>query len=47
MGIYFSMLGSNVKAALTTAIFKKGLFKKPTAPRQMLDVVSLVATDVE
>jgi ABC-type multidrug transport system fused ATPase/permease subunit len=45
MGIYSSILGSKVKAALTTAIYKKMIFRD--AHGSKADVVSLVAKDVE
>jgi ABC-type multidrug transport system fused ATPase/permease subunit len=45
MGIYSSVLGSKVKAALTTAIFKKMIVRD--AYESKADVVSLVSKDVE
>jgi hypothetical protein len=45
MGIYSSILGSKVKAALTTAIFKKMIIREAYGSKA--DVVSLVAKDVE
>jgi ABC-type multidrug transport system fused ATPase/permease subunit len=45
MGIYSSILGSKVKGALTTAIFKKMIIRD--AYQSKADVVSLVAKDVE
>jgi len=45
MGIYSSILGSKVKAALTTTIFKKMIVRE--AYGSDADVVSLVAKDVE
>lgn len=45
MGLYSSNLGSKVKSALTTAIFKKMIARDPYASHA--DVVSLVAKDVE
>lgn len=45
MGIYSSILGSKVKAALTTAIYKKMIIRD--AYQSKADVVSLVAKDVE
>jgi ABC-type multidrug transport system fused ATPase/permease subunit/HSP20 family molecular chaperone IbpA len=45
MGIYSSILGSKVKAALTTAIFKKMIVREAYGSKA--DVVSLVAKDVE
>jgi ABC-type multidrug transport system fused ATPase/permease subunit len=44
MGIYSSILGSKVKAALTTSIYKKMIVRE--AYRSKADVVSLVAKDV-
>jgi ATP-binding cassette, subfamily C (CFTR/MRP), member 1 len=45
MGIYSSILGGKVKAALTTAIFKKMIVREAFGSEA--DVVSLVAKDVE
>ena len=45
MGIYSSTLGSKVKAALTTAIYKKMIVREPYESNA--DIVSLVAKDVE
>ena len=45
MGIYSSILGSKVKAALTTAIYKKMIVREPYESKA--DIVSLVAKDVE
>lgn len=45
MGMYSSVLGAKVKAALTTAIFHKMIARDPYASHA--DVVSLVAKDVE
>jgi ATP-binding cassette, subfamily C (CFTR/MRP), member 1 len=45
MGIYSSIMGAKVKAALTTAIYKKMIARDPYASHA--DVVSLVAKDVE
>ena len=45
MGMYASIMGAKVKAALTTAIFKKMIARDPYASHA--DVVSLVAKDVE
>jgi ATP-binding cassette, subfamily C (CFTR/MRP), member 1 len=45
MGIYSSILGSKVKAALTTAIYKKMIIRD--AYLSKADIVSLVAKDVE
>lgn len=45
MGMFSSILGSKVKAALTTAIYKKMIFWD--AHGSKTDVVSLVAKDVE
>lgn len=45
MGIYSSILGAKVKAALTTAIFHKMISRDPYASHA--DVVSLVAKDAE
>ena len=45
MGMYSSILGAKVKAALTTAIFHKMISRDPYASHA--DVVSLVAKDVE
>ncbi|GAX23747.1 hypothetical protein FisN_12Hh325 [Fistulifera solaris] len=45
MGIYSSILGSKVKAALTTEIYKKMIVRDPYGSKA--DVVALVAKDVE
>jgi ATP-binding cassette, subfamily C (CFTR/MRP), member 1 len=45
MGIYSSILGAKVKAALTTAIFKKIIVRDAYGSKS--DVVSLIAKDVE
>ena len=45
MGIFSSILGSKVKAALTTAIYKKMIVREPYESKA--DIVSLVAKDVE
>jgi ATP-binding cassette, subfamily C (CFTR/MRP), member 1 len=45
MGMYSSIMGSKVKAALTTAIFKKMIARDPYGSKS--DVVSLVAKDAE
>jgi ABC-type multidrug transport system fused ATPase/permease subunit len=45
MGMYSSILGAKVKAALTTAVFKKMISRDPYASHA--DVVSLVAKDIE
>jgi ATP-binding cassette, subfamily C (CFTR/MRP), member 1 len=45
MGVYSSILGCKVKAALTTAIFKKMIIRDPYESKA--DVVSLVSKDVE
>jgi ABC-type multidrug transport system fused ATPase/permease subunit len=45
MGMYSSIMGAKVKAALTTAVFKKMISRDPYASHA--DVVSLVAKDVE
>lgn len=45
MGIYSSILGSKVKAALTTAIFKKMIIRD--AYESKADIVSLVSKDVD
>lgn len=45
MGIHSSTLGSKVKAALTTAIYKKMIVREPYESKA--DIVSLVAKDVE
>jgi ATP-binding cassette, subfamily C (CFTR/MRP), member 1 len=45
MGLYSSILGSKVKAALTTAIYKKMIVRDGYASKA--DVVSLIAKDVE
>jgi ABC-type multidrug transport system fused ATPase/permease subunit len=45
MGMYSSILGGKVKAALTTAIYKKMIVRD--AYQSKADVVSLVAKDVE
>jgi hypothetical protein len=45
MGIYSSILGSKVKAALTTAIYKKMISREAYGSKA--NVVSLVAKDVE
>jgi ABC-type multidrug transport system fused ATPase/permease subunit len=45
MGIYSSILGSKVKAALTTEIYKKMIVRDPYGSKA--DIVALVAKDVE
>jgi ABC-type multidrug transport system fused ATPase/permease subunit len=45
MGMYSSILGSKVKAALTTSIYKKMISRDANGSKS--DVVSLVAKDVE
>ena len=45
MGIYSSILGSKVKAALTTEIYRKMISRDPYGSKA--DVVALVAKDVE
>lgn len=45
MGIYSCILGSNVKAALTTGIYKKMIIRD--AYQSKADVVSLISKDVE
>eukprot|EP00544_Gedaniella_sp_CCMP2646_P003026 CAMPEP_0202506972 /NCGR_PEP_ID=MMETSP1361-20130828/51477_1 /ASSEMBLY_ACC=CAM_ASM_000849 /TAXON_ID=210615 /ORGANISM="Staurosira complex sp., Strain CCMP2646" /LENGTH=1297 /DNA_ID=CAMNT_0049141063 /DNA_START=1584 /DNA_END=5477 /DNA_ORIENTATION=+ len=45
MGVYSSTLGCKVKAALTTAIYKKMIVREPYESKA--DIVALVAKDVE
>jgi len=45
MGLFSSTLGCKVKAALTTAIYKKMIVREPYGSKA--DVVSLIAKDVE